>query len=172
MNNIVILGNKNKITEYYYTMRRFIPLIFISLLSFSSIAQEEPISKIEWSVEDWTSLRTESNVLIEYRFINCEAQIGYDKEMIQLRFTNSSTQQVNVNWHLYLYYNGICKTCDFPQEYTYTLSLMPGQVLTGDCALESDHQLKIFSKFTDANYKGGSILTDFELHNLKITTIQ
>jgi hypothetical protein len=154
-------------------MRRYITLIFLSLLSFGSFTQENTSGqKLDRTIVEWTPLKSFDNVLIEYRFITCEATVGYDKEIIQLRITNTTSENIELSWHMYLYYNGICKTCDYPYEYKYSLSLTPNQVLSGDCALDSDHQLKIFSKFSDPAYKGGSQLTDFELHDLKIITIK
>lgn len=154
-------------------MKRYFTLIFVSILCFTSFSQENTSkSKLDKSIVDWTPLKSDDNVLIEYRFAICDSEIGYDKEIIELRFTNLTSGNVQLNWHMYLYYNGVCKTCDYPEEYNYSLVLTANQVLSGDCALDGDHQLKIFSKFNDANYKGGSQLTDFELHNLIITTIK
>lgn len=154
-------------------MKRYLTLIFISLLSSASFTQENTSkSKLDHSIIEWTILKTVGEVQIEYRFANCEREIGYDKEIIELRFTNNSDENISINWHMYLYYNGICKTCDYPQEYKYSIALSPNQILSGDCALDADHQLTIFSKFNDPNYTGGSLLTDFELYDLTISTIK
>jgi len=154
-------------------MKRYFTLIFVSLLCFTSFSQEKTTkSKFDRSIVDWTLLKSDANVLIEYRFANCDSEIGYDKEIIEFRFTNLTSEKVQLNWHMFLYYNGICKTCYFPEEYNFSLTLTPNKILSGDCSLDGDHQLKIFSKFNDPNYTGGSQLTDFELHDLKIATIK
>lgn len=144
-------------------------LLFLNLCSFS---QEKSEAKLDHSIREWKVLKSEPNVTIEYQFSDCEATIGYDKEIIQLRISNTSTEKIQLDWHMYLFYNGVCKTCDYPQEYKYTLTLEPNQSLSGDCVMGSDHRLTIFSKFNDPNYTGGSFLTDFDFHNLTITTIQ
>lgn len=153
-------------------MRTLFILTGLLFLNFYSVAQEESETKLDHAVREWKVFKSEENVMIEYRFVDCEATIGYDKEIIQLRVSNTSSQKIHLEWHMYLFYNGVCKTCDYPQEYKYVLTLEPNQTLSGDCAMGSDHRLTIFSKFNDPKYTGGSQLTNFDFHNLKITTIQ
>lgn len=129
-------------------------------------------SKLDRSVRNWQSYKTENSVSIDYRFADCDAPIGYDKEVVQLKMTNNSSEKVEVTYHIYLYYNGVCKTCDYPQEYVYTVTLDPNQSLEGNCGLEYDSRITYFSRFIDAGYKGNQQLTDFELHGLTIKPIQ
>jgi hypothetical protein len=143
------------------------------MLSFRSNAQEiSKESKLDRSLRDWTNYSSSNNVSIDYRFADCDEAIGYDKEVVQLKVTNNSTDKVELNYHIYLYYNGVCKTCDYPQEYVYKVVLEPNQTLEGSCDLEYDSRLTYFSRFKDAGYKGNQQLTNFELHGLTINAIK
>jgi hypothetical protein len=154
-------------------VKRLFFLIGISILSFWSSAQEvSKESKLDRTVRNWQSFRTENNVSIDYRFADCDASIGYDKEVVQLKMTNNSSEKVELNYHVYLYYNGICKTCDFPQEYVYSVTLEPNQTIEGSCGLEYDSRITYFSRFIDASYKGNQQLTGFDLHGLTIKPIK
>lgn len=152
-------------------MRTLLILTGLLFINLHAVAQEKSEKKLDHSVREWEVYKSDQNCLIEYRFADCEASIGYDKEIIQFRISNTSSEKIQLDWHMYLFYNGVCKTCDYPQEYKYELTLEPNQIVSGDCALGSDHRLTIFSKFNDPKYTGGSQLTDFDFHNLTITTI-
>jgi len=143
------------------------------MMSLWSNAQEiAKESKLDRTVREWQAYKSDNNVSIDYRFADCDPEIGYNKEVVQLKMTNTSAEKVELNYHIYLYYNGVCKTCDYPQEYVYSVTLEPGQTVEGSCGLEYDSRLTYFSRFTDAGYKGNQQLTDFELHGLTIKTIK
>lgn len=150
-------------------------LIGFSILSFISNAQEAKTTiklekKLDNNVKDWTTLNSPSEIQIDYKFNNCDPTIGYDVEKVLLQFTNKTDKTIQIKWHLILYYNEICKTCDYPQEYTFELTLGPNEILSGNCSLESDHKLTLFSKFLDERYKVKNELTSFELKDFEIIT--
>lgn len=148
-------------------------MISLSLIGFWSNAQGKSAeTKLDRTVREWKSMKSDDLVNIEYRFADCDPTIGFNKEIVQLQFTNKTDQKVELSWHIYMYYNGVCKTCDYPQEYVYTLTLDPHQSVSGDCSLESDSRLTIFSRFIDQGYKGNQMLTNFDLHDLTITPIK
>lgn len=153
-------------------MRTLFILTGLIISSFWSVAQEKSTKELDHSIKEWTTFTSNDQILVEFKFADCEAEIGYDKELILLRFTNKTEETVEINWHEHLYYNGLCKTCDYPQEYTYILKLAPNQSVSGDCEMGSDHRLTIFSKFNDSKYTGGSQLTDFDLNDLKVNSIK
>ena len=154
-------------------MKTLFVLTSIVLCSFLSFSQEKSIkNKLDNSIRNWTELKSFDQVSIDFKFEDCDASMGYDKEVIHLKITNKTSEKITMTWHMWLYFNGVCKTCDYPQEYTYTLNLEPNQTLEGDCSLNSDNRLSIFSKFNDSRYTGGSYLTDFDMHNMKITSIK
>jgi len=154
-------------------MRKIAFLLGFSLLSLQSISQEnQEQKKLDNSVREWTALAAETSLQFDYKFIDCDPEMGYNKELIVFRLENKSDQKIEVKWHMHLYYNGECKTCEFPEEYTYSVTLEPNEVITGDCAMNSDHRVTIFSKFLDERYTGGSQLTRFEVKNLNITTLK
>lgn len=133
---------------------------------------EENKNKIDLSVSDWTTLSVHNQLTIEFKSSACNPGIGYQKENILLRFTNTSTETIKISWHALLEYSGVCKTCDYPEEYSYELILKPNEVLEGDCSLNYDNRVVIFSKYLDERYTGKSQLTGFELGNLIILPVQ
>jgi hypothetical protein len=129
-------------------------------------------SKNDLSTANWVALSNFNNLTIEYKSSACNPGIGYEKENILLRFTNTSSETIKITWHALLEYSGVCKTCDYPEEYSYELILKPSEVLEGDCSLNYDNRVVIFSRYLDERYTGKSQLTDFELGSLTIHPVE
>lgn len=117
---------------------------------------------------DWITYYDNEEFVIEYSFVQCDPSIGYDNESILLKFKNKTSQALKIAWNLDLYYDGVCKTCDFPDEYHNELQLNPMEEKEGNCDIYSDSKLKIFSKFIDQNYTKGLKLTSFKLSKLNL----
>lgn len=152
-------------------MKKLTLIIGFSLLNILIFSQENSKPKLDNSIREWTPIAEESNVLINYKFVDCEAEIGYDQELILFQITNNSDQKIEIEWFMHLYYNGVCKTCDYPDEYIYVLTVEPNQTIEGECSMYSEYRLKAFSKFLDERYTGGTQLTSFELKNIKVTSL-
>ena len=86
-----------------------------------------------------------------------------------LRVTNKTLTPQTISWHAHLYYDGVCKTCNYPEEYYHELHMKPKQEIAGECDIYSENSLKIFSKFIDKNYTAGEKLTGFELAKLNMS---
>ena len=127
------------------------------------------------SSTDWTLYFTDSQkIKIEYKFIHCDYNSGYDQDMILFRVTNLTTNDLATNWHAELYYEEGCVTCDKVNEYSYGLNLSGGEVVEGDCVRGVDHALKMFYGFNDTNYTipDARYLTGFKLGSLVVTSAQ
>jgi hypothetical protein len=154
-------------------VKRLFILISLSIIGFWSNAQEVSKEiKMDRNIRDWTTLRTEDVFSVEFKYADCDPPIGYKKEIVQLKFTNKSDQKIELKWHVFKYFNNVCSSCDYPEEYTYSLILEPNKSISGDCAMECDPALIIFSRFIESAYKGDKMLTDFELHDLTFTVVK
>lgn len=143
-----------------------IALLLSGALSF---AQEVATPLIDAKTEhpqEWTSYVSQEDFSIDYKFSDCDPSMGYDNESVLLRITNHSSEKVSLLWYMDLYFDNDCKTCDYPDEYLYKIIIEPNQTVSGHCEIDSDYRLKIFSKFIDANRKGGASLTGFQLRKL------
>jgi hypothetical protein len=119
------------------------------------------------SIGDSGLLYEDSSISISYNKANCYPKIGFDQEVLILTFQNVSDQDIKLSWHSILYYNGVCKSCDYPDEYTFQLELGANTIQTGNCD-DFDQRLVVFSKFIDSGYKGKAQLTNIGIENLKI----
>ncbi len=139
-----------------------ISFIFISVLAIAqkNVTQEQTLGDSGLLYED-------SSVSISYNKVNCYPRIGFDQEVLILTFQNFSEQNIKLSWHSILFYNGVCKTCDYPEEYTFELELKANEILTGNCD-DFDQRFVVFSKFIDSGYKGNAKLTNIKLENFKI----
>ena len=157
-------------------MKKLLLTILVLLnLSVHSIAQQQYSTElISTNVKgtdnpsDWQLYFDNQEIKIEYKFVDCDPVSGMDNESVLLRFTNNSSNKLLVSWHLHLSYDGTCRTCDYPEEYGYEMSIEPNEVIEGDCDDEEGYKVKIFSKFIDENYSKGAQLTAFQLANLEI----
>lgn len=119
---------------------------------------------------EWTEHFSNNDFSIDYKFVNCDPEMGYDQESVFIKFTNKTTNHLSINWHMILHYNTECKTCDYEDEYTFTIELGPNTEKTTDCSVYADNsQLKLFSRFIDEHYTNDAVLTGFSFE--KIETI-
>jgi len=147
------------------------------LLSFSHvlIAQQEYSAQLitfnapSEKATDWTTYIDNELFQIEYVFANCDPNVGFDYEGVMLKITNKTSSKLQLSWHKILHYAGTCRTCDYPEEYSFSLSLAPNEVLEADCDPQTGYDLKFFSRFIDAQYSQGDQLTSFQLLNLTAT---
>ena len=170
--NEVILNYILQIT--LMKLSTFICGLFINLLAFG----QQPVTTnlIDVTTKKpakWSTYVDLQNLKIEYKFVDCNPSMGYDQELLLFKFTNKSDAQVSIAWHAQQYYGGTCKTCNYPDEYGFSLVLEAGESDEGSCALEAKRELVSFSKFTDINYHGEAApLTSFQLNGLIVTTIE
>ncbi|MDA9564059.1 hypothetical protein N9R81_05245 [Flavobacteriales bacterium] len=143
-------------------MKKLFVILFISTIYFGANAQQRP--------SDWTLIQTLNDVEIHYKYAQCQPRIGYDQELVLLKFkNNSSTDEKIVTWELEAIRNGVCTTCNKNNEYHMTLNLSPAQIKEGNCSIECDYRLKIFSKFNEGIADEDQILLEsFKLTNLNI----
>ena len=148
--------------------------IIVLFISANSFAQIESISTNQIILKDNLSSTSQMYVSnqyfdVEFDLEDCDPKYGYDSEFVHLKITNKTSKQIKLSWYMDLYYNGDCKTCSSTDEYFYEVTLQPNEILAGNCDLQSDYQLKMFSKFIDSQYHGGNIiLTSFQLRQLQL----
>ncbi len=119
---------------------------------------------------EWTEYFSNNDFSIDYKFVNCDPEMGYDQESVFIKFTNKTTNHLSVQWHMILHYNAECKTCNYEDEYTFTIELAPNAEKTADCSVYTDNsQLKLFSRFIDENYTRGEALTGFSFEKIETT---
>jgi hypothetical protein len=124
----------------------------------------------EGNPENWTEYFSNDQITIEYKFVLCDPEIGFDQEQVILKMTNHTSDVLKIDWHILLEYNQVCKTCDYPDEYGYHVFLKPNQTKEGDCSIHSEaFEFKMFSKFMDDRAKQKDILTSFTLSDFTLT---
>lgn len=149
-------------------------VIISAFFSLSAFGQEStPLSIVPENDSeknaDWISYFSNEQISIDYKFAACDPPYGYDQEIIILRYTNHTEQLLTVNFHEHLYFEGACKTCDSPEEYTYEILMAAGEVIEGSCDLYVDYSLKLFSKFINIEEENPKRnLTAFKLDQLQI----
>lgn len=151
-------------------------LLIANFLTFSFIAlNQQNISSPSVEVisshgNEWNVYVQQENFKIEYKFVNCDPSMGYDNESIVLRITNFTENKIKLTWVSNNFYDKVCNSCNYPDEYFNELILSPNQQVEGTCDIYADKKLKIFSKFNDVNYSKGKQLTSFKLADLNLTT--
>ena len=155
-------------------IKLFNTTLFFLVFSYIGYGQQEfstnliEVDRNSQNPIDWITYCDNEEMVIDYKFVQCDPSIGYDNESILLKFKNKTTQTIQISWNKNLYYDGVCKTCDYPDEYYYEIQLQPFEEVEGNCSISSNNRLKIFSKFVDLNYTKGLKLTAFELVKLNL----
>lgn len=161
-------------------MNRLILLLFVVLTN--AVAAQQSLDVITPTIncntddpnnQDWTEYFSNDQLTIQYKFVECDPEMGFDKEQVLLKMTNHTADELKLDWHLLLSYNQDCKTCDFPEEYTYHVFLKPNESKAGDCSIYSEaFEFKMFSRFLDDRAKQKDVLTSFTLSDFVITTYE
>lgn len=120
---------------------------------------------------NWTHYFDNGEIQIKYQKTICDPEMGYDQETILLSIENKTNSDIQVQWHMILEYAGLCKTCAYPDEYSYTIKLSSNETKTGVCSIYGEHELKIFSKFNEQNIQSGESLSSFQLGNLSVSPV-
>lgn len=144
-------------------------MLLVSVFGFAQ-SESQTVECCSVKPTEWTEYYSDEKLSIEFKFVSCDPAYGFNNESVILRFTNRTTNKLQVRWHSHNYYDKACNSCNYPDEYTQELTLGSNETLTGDCDMYSDKKLKIFSRFNDPNYSKGSSLTSFKLDGLTITT--
>lgn len=157
-------------------MNRFILLLFVAISAMSWGQQTTNVftptitCKSADKSGEWVEYVSNSQVTIEYKFVNCDPEIGFDQEQVLLRMTNHTGDELKLDWHVLLEYNQICKTCDYPEEYGYHIFLKPNETKEGSCSVYSENlEFRMFSKFLDDRARDKDELSSFTLSDLIVT---
>lgn len=87
-------------------------------------------------------------------------------EYVLLKFQNTLSKSVTVQWKTEVSYDGECYNCDDDSaEHFHELRLAPGEVRAGQVSVQRDKVLAIFSRFLNLNK---AELTDYNLTNLSV----
>ena len=148
----------------------FIVLFFVITNNLTAQQQvvTELISVSTNHPTSWEVYVSNSDFKIEYKFVNCDPSRGMDFEGVIFKITNLTQTKIAFSWHKLLYYAGNCRTCNYPEEYSFTISIPANSSVEGDCEPDSGYDLKLFSKFIDQAYSQGDKLTGFQLGNLTV----
>ncbi|MDG1330908.1 MAG: hypothetical protein P8P74_01150 [Crocinitomicaceae bacterium] len=117
----------------------------------------------------WEMYAENQEVKVELKRSDCYLNSGLDKQYFLIRITNKTQNNVSVSWEMDLFYNNDCKTCGIG-EYEWQIDLGPSGSAEGLCANGSDNEMRMFSKFIDANYSSNDELTGFQFSNLTVQT--
>jgi hypothetical protein len=135
------------------------------------IIQTDTISTSLNNSTDWQVYFQNDQFKIEYKFSDCDPEMGYNNESVLLKISNLTENKISLEWHMMTFYNSKCNSCLYPEEYTFQFSLAPSEIQEGTCSIYSKPHLKIFSKFNDENHSKGQSLTNFKLSNLKFNLL-
>lgn len=125
-----------------------------------------PVSK-NIDASSWQIYVETADFRIEYIKVDCDPSSGMDFQSILLRFTNLTSNQLELDWHLDLDFDGTCRTCGIG-EYDRSVTLSPNEIQEGDCDTKTNRTLDLFVKFIDAAYSKGAELTSFKLNDLTV----
>lgn len=146
----------------------FILTICITGVYYAQTENTTPLLEVKQNYShNWQVYTDQSDFKIEYKFQACDFNSGLDKELLLLRVSNKTNQQLNLEWHIQLYYGDTCSTCIYPGEYGRTITVEANSIEEGICTPFTNEPLTIFSKFVDARFaKKSRGLNKFKLANL------
>jgi hypothetical protein len=170
---------KNSINKTLRIQRGLIALlVFLALPLISSAERTNFIvppaaqDNIE-RTDVWTEYRTFGGIKIEYRFQECDSQEpGMFKNMnvVFFRFTNNTSNKLELTWSTELYFDESCVNCDKIErdEYAHSVKLDANQIIEGNCTTKSQTDLYINANFIKLSPgMSGTKLTNFNLVNLQ-----
>lgn len=115
-------------------------LILVIFTSLNLLAQE-----------DWKPLFEEQNLKAEIQYTPCYSVNVNNQELLLFRFTNTSNEVRTYTWRVKVWRNDICTNCDKidSDEFLRTITLSPGESISGDCLSKENNALYIFGRFIE-----------------------
>ena len=148
-------------------MKRILSAIlitFFSLCAFNSIGSNPT---------EWEIYFENDTIKIEYTYQNCEYTEQFNSEYVVLKITNTTNQNITVEWQEQLWLDDNCINCELDSpEFRKEIKINANHTASGDC--KTSNNLRIFSKFTERLEKMPGVnkivaLSKFELKKLTIT---
>ena len=144
-------------------MKRILPAILIAF-TLTSFAQNPT---------EWEIYFENDTVKIEYTYQNCEYTEQFNSEYVVFKITNTTNQNITIDWQEQLWYDENCTNCELDStEFRKEIKMSANHTISGDC--KTSNNLRIFSKFTEKLEDMPGVnkivaLSKFELKNLIIT---
>jgi len=144
-------------------MKYFLTSIFSVLMLFTWAQSQVNMTP----TSAWNTYNETSQLKIEYKVVDCTYNSnGLAQRNVLLRYTNKTSNQLDVSWYLELYFDGQCQNCNSSSsEYDFSITLAPNASFEGACDLQHRYNRKLFVKHT--NLPNNSELTNFQLTNLQ-----
>lgn len=151
--------------------------IFFALILSSTIFANNQISEVNLNlltnneelieVNEWTEALIFNGILVEYKFEECNSDNVKNQKLVLFRFTNTTSTAISFKWALQVYRDGECQNCDRidSTENNYEITLIPGEVVQGDCSSKENKSLYLFANFV--NLSPG--MSEQHLTNFKFT---
>lgn len=139
-------------------------ITFGQLESFSTTEVELYNGEEIVQMDQWTTYIENASFKIEYIKTFCDVNSGPDFNAIQMRFTNLTSQDLTLGWHINLDYNGSCKTCA-SDEYERYIDLSANQIVETTCETDEFATYRLFDSFDNKKYSRAK-LTAFKLNEL------
>ncbi len=155
-------------------MKKQLLLVLFSLICIVGYSQNTSINLQLGAKNTTLSLFDGSNQNVKATYTLKECNKPYEgiyAEYAFLAFENSSQKQVTISWKTEAYYNNKCVSCDENDlEYAHTITLSPGEKISGSCDLSQNSKLRVFSKWTQVKNK--RVLTKVDIKNLKVEEVK
>lgn len=160
---------KTRTMTQMITLKTFFIFLLAALPSFM-LAQGGSGKKVK--SREWQDLVNQNDYKIQYRYNICDMkEDGIVKEEVYLQVSNLTDDTLRVSWDLELFYGERCYNCQGENdELKISFTLQPNEIIEGFCGDDNKYYLRLFSKFI--NGEAESKLSDFNLRNLKINTVQ
>jgi hypothetical protein len=148
-------------------MKLFTSLLF-AFLCVNVSAQTISFDITQEHSMDHIPVLNNKTAILTYKMVECnDPQNGLYAKYAFLTASNKSNKTIEISWHINMFYDNKCISCNDNPEHTRKITLQPNETLTADCDYKSNSTLKIFSQWTQIENK--RILTKIEFANISIT---
>jgi hypothetical protein len=120
-------------------MIKFIPVLMAFMLFSSSNS----------TVSGWQKINSQNGVDVYFQEIDCDFYKQPDQTWYLLKFENTNPYPVDFTYHKLVWEGPECKTCDYEEEYTFTVSVPAKSSVEGKCEEGLTQALYVFSDFKD-----------------------
>ena len=148
----------------------FLCFFFSSYTVLSQITILSYSTKINKDNNSWTSYYNSEGIKILYSYQQDTPTHGYKGEYIIFKVINNSKTSKNISWDFSAFdQDGICYNCDLNnKEVHFEMEIPAKHYVTGNPNNISKGPLTMFNRFTDAKYKGATVVgwKSFSLNNI------
>lgn len=156
--------------EFFSTRFAFTALFALMLFGISASLSAET-TRTAGTEDEWVLYLEDDGIQIYKKssVVCSDDELSSDRELTLFRFVNTTDTNLQVKWKADYFSGASCVNCaSDSDEYVFTLSVLAGEAIEGDCSSFRDRKLAVVMRYIGVDM---SALTNVELSSVEVSPL-